>query len=201
MISFQYNRFSELYYITLQNKLGAGKGTVREHITVKIIISIPYFGLICKLLDKKQPRPKVRLNIRKNVENLLHRSLDKCVKICYTYYGSSAEKRKLGGKFMRKLLSLLLGVFMLCALLAGCDAPNESYQITTSMYQELLNVYKELLISEINGEDVSALEPSQFTSISPEVLKALKNVTANSANYSMGYSVKDKPGGYELVKD
>ena len=92
---------------------------------------------------------------------------------------------------MRKLLSLLLGVFMLCALLAGCDAPNESSQITTSIYQELLNVYKELLISEINGEDVSVLEPSQFTSISPEVLKALKNVTANSANYSMGYSVKD----------
>ena len=53
MISFQYNRFSELYYITLQNKLGAGKGTVREHITVETIISIPYFGLICKLLDEK----------------------------------------------------------------------------------------------------------------------------------------------------
>lgn len=92
---------------------------------------------------------------------------------------------------MRKLLSLLLGVFMLCALLAGCDAPNESSQITTSIYQELLNVYKEFIISEINEEDVSALEQSQFTSISPEVLKALKNVTTNSSNYSMGYSVKD----------
>ena len=43
---------------SIRRIVGAGKGTVREHITVKIIISIPYFGLICKLLDKKTAAPE-----------------------------------------------------------------------------------------------------------------------------------------------
>ena len=107
---------------------------------------------------------------------------------------------------MKKFLSLLLALFMLSTILVGCYTKESSVQSSdsennneetalqssdSSAYQNLLNVYEELMISESNGEDIFSTNQSQYTSVSQEVFESLQSITSKTANHSMGYAIKN----------
>lgn len=121
---------------------------------------------------------------------------------------------------MKKTISLTLVLIMLLSSLCSCNGKkpdesdknidnndnnyNQNIEDDNSDYDgycDIINLYKDLILSKNEGNDVTTFDLSGYADISSEVSSALKQIVFNNRHQLMGYAFKDinNDGTAELV--